>query len=334
MVSSGTNKNEIIISKTKLASEEHLKALGFSRDFREAYFEYIERVLNNIDRACYIKELVHAQITRIDLHPSPSPFMYTSPALSTEYNDLFRDSILAGFPKTFKFLWPVTLEIYSVGMPWLNFLDGQQRRISNQKDVFRFYWTIYKGYQKKVNDELSLQIESYQISNSTSVLESLSERCISNRIKLRVDKTEYEMIRVIEEKWIPFAIKSKPVVWISNVENFVKDVFVCRDSLHSTKQYKYEITVNCAAHFIKMMRHLYYTSELFTATDIAEHKTDPSYQVIEFQLWLEFTFRNLEGFGEDNISRYFTDAEENMKGLEHYRKGLCQHLFFVCSAIR
>jgi hypothetical protein len=108
------------------------------------------------------------------------------------------------------------------------------------------------------------------------------------------------------------------VFWVSDVESFVKDVFVCIDSPHATKLYNYEVTISCAAHFIKMMRHLYHSTELFSVSSTAEHKADPSYQVIEFELWLGFTFRNLDGFGEDNISRYFTDAEEKMKGLEHY----------------
>lgn len=301
-------------------SDELLRSLGLYVDFKKAYFEYLEQVLSSIDACCYISELNLALLQSLNLDPYTSHFTYTSPILSTEYHNHLSDSILADFPKTFKFLWPSALKTYGDGISWLNFLESQQRRFLNQKDVFRFYWTIYKGYQKKINDESQFQTQNFwfRASSCISVHDSLLERCISNRIKLRVDKTEYEMIRVIEEKWIPFTVKSKTVFWISNVENFVKDVFVCRDSLHSTKRYNYEITVGCAAHFILLMRHLYNTTDLFNVTDVVEHKNDPNYKKIEFQLWLQFTFRNIEGFGEDNVEGYFTDSEEKMRGAENY----------------
>jgi hypothetical protein len=302
---------------------ELMRSGGLIREFSLAHHEYVVSIKNNIRNAFAISDLVDAHYSQLDTRPV-GRFRYSSPGLTGEYKSKLYHCIVASFTRTYRFLWPVTLQFFNENIAWLIFLDEQQHRLSNQKDVFRFYWTIYKGFQKKAEDESKLEDSEKplywksSVQSNAFILKSLIEKCISSRIKLWVDKTEYEMIQIVETEWIPFTVKSKPVFWTSNAENFVKDVFICRDSVHSTKTFDYRITIECAAHFILLMRHLYYTSDLFSVTHVAEHKADSSYKKIEFQLWLEFTFRSIPGFGEDNIERYFTDSEENMKGFEHY----------------
>lgn len=286
------------------------------------------RHLNDISVSTLISsnEIGHICADLIEDYDISDAYLYKLPnAVSTDVWKIVLGHIESNFHRKHKILWAISCSIFYPD-DWLNMLKSQEQKFHDQKSVFIFYWTLYGSYKQIVDEqpvysnsleERCAELDTFHHNHSTrkKVLLSLLDKCKTHRIKLRVNRSEKELIKIVE-KWTIFSIDGhEPLLKIDNIGNFVRHCFLCTDTLHEVKGFTFQVSVENAAHVIFLFRVLACTDFFLNPNVRAGF---PVYKKIEFQYWLMFTFRELEGFKEDNVAYYFLTPENKLDRKGNY----------------
>lgn len=274
------------------------------------------------------------------------------PDIRTEFLATIERIMNAQFSKKYEFLWEAALTTRAEH-DWYRFLEDQSNRQSNQKDTFRMYWTILKRFEKLfINYEQPFfdstrrgRFDSMSFKDQKDVIEithieKLSDRsmfaqkqskakridlrnwlwqkCSAFRIKIKVNRTEREMIQFIKRVWINSKLSNGSLIQIDSVENFVRSHFLCKDSRHETKLYPHKFSVPTASDFIHFIRYLFHHEKFFDLDFEREIVLMEIDKLIEVQLWLEFVFYNHSGFSESSIETYFINKENQGRDLTNF----------------